>query len=82
MLHLWGGAPGCLQGFRAVREKEGGKEGLMAQGALAKKGVSSSLQNLRVKAKDIQGRNPDSSHHSSSLVHGRRTMPKKREVLS
>lgn len=51
-----GGAPGCLQGFKAMREKEGGKEGVMVQGALAKKGVSSSLQNLRVKAEDTQGR--------------------------
>lgn len=81
MLHLWGEVPGCLQGFRAVGEKEGGKEGVMAQ-TLAKKGVSSSLQNLRVKAKDIQGGNSDSSHHSCSLVHRRSTMPKKREVLS
>lgn len=46
-----------MQGFRAVREKEGGKEGVLAQGVLAKKRVSSFLQNLRVKAKDIQGRN-------------------------
>lgn len=40
MLHLWGDPSGCLQLFRAVREMEGGKEGVMAQGSLAKRGLT------------------------------------------